>query len=189
MNTAHLILTGFPKSGKTVLGRHLSEMWHCGWHDLDHWITEAYKQHRRQERSCREIWDFEGELFFRSLEADCLEDFLKKHQSSPETWILSLGGGVPLQERNFKLLTEFKKTPKAVIVGLIAPWEVIFARMQKKGFPRFIDHNNLEESFKAHYNARNLAYRKLANQVFETKHLSVHDSLEQLNQMIEKHFS
>jgi shikimate kinase len=95
----HLIFTGFPKSGKTVFGKHLSEMWHCVWHDLDCWIFNAYKQHCGKARSCREIWDFEGELFFRSLETDCLDDFLKRYQNSQETWILSLGGGASLQEK------------------------------------------------------------------------------------------
>jgi shikimate kinase len=177
---------GFPKSGKTVFGKHLSEIWNCAWHDLDHWIVNAYEQQCKQTRSCREIWNFEGAGFFRSLEANCLNNFLEKHQNSQETWILSLGGGVPLQDKNYQRLVEFKKMPRALIVALIAPAEVIFSRMQKKGFPSFIDRNNVEESFHLHYNARNLVYQKLATFVFETKYLSVQDSLDQLNQKIKE---
>jgi shikimate kinase len=75
-------LIGLPGSGKTTLGKKLSEKLGIPFYDLDHVI---------EQRIGQSIFDFfrvEGETVFREMEKECLQEFLRM-----DRFILATGGG------------------------------------------------------------------------------------------------
>lgn len=90
----HIILVGFMGSGKTTLGLRLAKHTHCSFIDTDQYIEE------KEGRKISEIFETDGEQYFRMLETNVLEELL----NSGEKYILSLGGGTPLREENRKLI-------------------------------------------------------------------------------------
>jgi shikimate kinase len=96
-----------PKSGKTALGRYISDQKKLNFFDLDETIESIHK------KSKREIFEQLGEEKFRQLELEVFADILKKGGD-----IISVGGG-------FKI----KKKPDFLIFWLKAPIEVIKKRL------------------------------------------------------------
>jgi shikimate kinase len=91
----HLFLTGYRGSGKTSVGRILTETLRLPLVDLDAEI-EATAQ-----MTIREIFAEGGEQRFRNLEADELTRCVARPQA-----IISLGGGAILRQSNFDLIRE-----------------------------------------------------------------------------------
>jgi shikimate kinase len=88
----HLFLCGFPRTGKTSLGKRLAQDLKVPFLDTDREIEKAYQiLHGKifhAGYSCREIFHKEGEPFFRSLEEIVLSSLSHKERS-----IVALGGG------------------------------------------------------------------------------------------------
>ena len=80
-----LSLTGFMGSGKTTVGRIVADALGCPYFDLDDIIV------KKAGKTIPSIFADDGESAFRSLEASCLQSFIKKYAES--TVVLSLGGG------------------------------------------------------------------------------------------------
>jgi shikimate kinase len=82
-------LSGFMGCGKTTVGRLLSRR--LGWSFVD--LDEELE--RRQGRTIRQIFEQEGEPFFRRIESDLLEEILARGQT--ESLVAALGGGTVTQ--------------------------------------------------------------------------------------------
>lgn len=108
------ILVGFMGSGKTTVGELLAERLHLMHQDLDDVIVE------RAGKPIQQIFDDEGERFFRQLEHDVLADTLTNSQG-----IISTGGGTPIQMANYQLL---RKCDVPVILLNVKP-ETVLARL------------------------------------------------------------
>jgi shikimate kinase len=80
-------LLGYMGSGKTTLGRALSQHLEVGFIDLDALITEAIG------RSIASFMEDKGELAFRKVEHNVLERFLT---GGAEDVVVALGGGTPV---------------------------------------------------------------------------------------------
>lgn len=88
-----IILVGYMTSGKSTIGKLLSEELNIPFYDLDHLIEINLNL------KINEIFEQKGELFFRKKEREILIDFL----NSTENYILALGGGTPCYYDNFEL--------------------------------------------------------------------------------------
>ena len=90
-----IFLLGFMGSGKSHSGRHLAEKFEMSFIDLDDYI-EA-----KEGRTIREIFEKEGEDYFRKIEKECLHEMKEK-----EMTIISTGGGTPCFFDNIKWMNE-----------------------------------------------------------------------------------
>ncbi|MBQ9769489.1 MAG: shikimate kinase [Clostridia bacterium] len=89
----NIILCGFMGSGKSTLAKGLSEALCMPLIDTDEEIV------RRQGRTIAEIFACDGEAFFRSLETELIKELSEK-----EGYIISLGGGLAVNEKNHPYL-------------------------------------------------------------------------------------
>ena len=88
-----IILVGYMTSGKSTIGKLLSDSLHISFYDLDHLIETNLNL------TIDEIFEQKGELFFRKQEKDILMEFL----NTTENYVLALGGGTPCYYDNFEL--------------------------------------------------------------------------------------
>lgn len=112
----NIILIGFMGCGKTSVGKRLAEELHMDFLDTDEWIE------KKQQKTIAEIFDTEGESAFRRMETECLKELL---QYQGDSFVLSVGGGLPIREENRKLLSQIGH----VVYLKVSP-EIVFRRLQ-----------------------------------------------------------
>lgn len=95
-----IFLTGYMGSGKSVIGKMLANKLNYKYVDLDDQIEVI------QGKSINDIFEDKGELFFRKLESQILDDILE----DTSNMIISLGGGTPCYGNNFERICEQKDT-------------------------------------------------------------------------------
>jgi shikimate kinase len=95
-----IFLTGYMGSGKSVIGEKLAKKLNYKYVDLDDQIEVI------QGKSINDIFEDKGELYFRKLESQILEDILEDNSEM----IISLGGGTPCYGDNFERICEQKDT-------------------------------------------------------------------------------
>ncbi|WP_329806614.1 shikimate kinase [Flavobacterium facile] len=88
-----IILVGYMASGKSTIGKLLSESLGILFYDLDDLIKNNLNL------KINEIFEQKGELFFRKKEREVLEQFL----NTTDNYVLALGGGTPCYYDNFEL--------------------------------------------------------------------------------------
>lgn len=113
-----VFLTGFMGSGKTTVGRLLSDRLELPFVDLDREIE------LRAGMSVREIFEAGGEALFRRLEREALAAAVAR----PEA-VIATGGGTVTVEPNLRLLEQ----GDAVSVWLDPPFSVISQRIGALG--------------------------------------------------------
>lgn len=111
-----VVLVGMMGAGKTAVGTALARFLDVPFLDSDEEITRA------AQRTIAEIFERDGEAFFRARESEVLQRLL-----SGAPAILSTGGGAYLAERNRALITE-----KGVAVWLKADLELLWNRVRHK---------------------------------------------------------
>lgn len=111
-----IILTGYMGSGKTLVGRTLSEKTGLPFFDLDKLISE------QEGRTIPEIFQTSGEIYFRKKEAEVLQEHLK----SDSDFILALGGGTPCYGNN---LSSIKEKQGAKLIYLKTGLEELIKRL------------------------------------------------------------
>lgn len=110
----NIALIGFMGTGKTTISKALSQI--TGFKEID---VDAYIV-KQQNRSISEIFEKEGEDYFRQLETEALQTV-----SQNEGQIISCGGGAVLKDENVEILKK-----NGVIVLLTATPETIFDRVK-----------------------------------------------------------
>jgi shikimate kinase len=139
-----VFLTGFMGSGKTTVGRLLSERLELPFIDLDQEIE------RRAGMTVKEIFQQGGEPLFRRLEHDALAASVAVEREA----VIATGGGTLTFERNLRLLEG-----SGVSVWLDPPFSVITERiggLGKDDRPLFRD----ESQALALYRSRLPVYRR-----------------------------
>ena len=116
---ANIILVGFMATGKTHVGRCLSQL--TGWplHDADDEIV------RRAGCSIEDIFSRDGEGAFRDLERQVIADLC-----SGKNRVISAGGGAFVQPANRDTMLR-----RGLVFCLSATPETIYARVQKDAGP------------------------------------------------------
>lgn len=111
----NIILTGFMGCGKSTVGIRLSYRLKMPYLDTDKIIE------KEQNKTIREIFETEGEAYFRRLEKECIEKLIQTTQNT----IISVGGGLIVQPG----LGELVKQLGTVIYLELSP-EGIFKRLE-----------------------------------------------------------
>jgi shikimate kinase len=113
-----IVLLGYMGSGKSAIGKALSEHLNLPFTDLDTRIEIA------EGKSIPEIFKTRGELFFRRREHELLKELL----NAGEDCVLSLGGGTPAYAGNMDLIIE--KTPNTFYLQHSIP--SLVSRLEKE---------------------------------------------------------
>lgn len=107
----NICLVGFMGSGKTTIGKALSESLKMDWVDLDMFIEQ------QENRTISDIFKENGETYFRQLEQNSLSALAK------EDCVISTGGGVIISKENRQVLQS------VCTVYLVYPFETLYTRI------------------------------------------------------------
>ncbi|CAA7386697.1 shikimate kinase [Chryseobacterium fistulae] len=164
-------LVGYMGSGKSHISKILSEKINFKLIDLDKEIS------RREELTISEIFEKKGEIYFRKLERETLEEIL----SAKENIILSLGGGTPVYYNNMEIINQ-----KSVSIFLKASISTLVERLSKQKEKRpliaHISEDLLPEFIAKHLFERN-EYYKLSQFSINT---DTRDPEDIVNEIVEK---
>jgi shikimate kinase len=111
-NSPNLYLVGFMGVGKSAVGRHVARQ--LGYQFID----SDYAIERQEQRTIREIFESDGEDFFRDLEKRFIEG-----GHAPEGCVVACGGGLPIPDGRRELLLR-----SGIVVCLFANAETIIRR-------------------------------------------------------------
>ncbi|UZT97229.1 AAA family ATPase [Chryseobacterium fluminis] len=147
-------LVGYMGSGKSHISKILSEKINFKLIDLDKEIS------RRNKLTIPEIFEKKGEIYFRKLERETLEEIL----ASEENVILSLGGGTPAYYNNMEIINlNSKSVFLRASVGTLAGR--ISKQKEKRPLIANISDEDLPEFIAKHLFERNEFYGKAQYQV------------------------
>ena len=90
----HIVIIGFMGSGKTRVGKKISQDLGLPFVDVDKAIT------KKLNMTLKEIFQKFGEPFYRALETMTIKELA----ADPREKVVSLGAGLPMQEQNQKLI-------------------------------------------------------------------------------------
>lgn len=142
-------LVGYMGSGKSHISKILSEKLNFKLIDLDKEIS------RRNKLTIPEIFEKKGEIYFRKLERETLEEIL----ASQENVILSLGGGTPVYYNNMEIINHNSKSVfLRASVGTLS--ERLLKQKEKRPLIANISDENLPEFIAKHLFERNEFYNK-----------------------------
>ncbi len=154
-----VVMVGMMGAGKTAVGTALARILAVPFLDSDEEIVRA------ADRSIAEIFERDGEAFFRSRETEVISRLLR---GSP--CVLSTGGGAFLSASNRQLINEV-----GVSVWLRADIEVLWQRVRHKSTRPLLRTANPRETLRALYDAR-LPFYQMADLTVEScVDLSVED--------------
>ena len=136
-------------SGKSHISKILSEKINFKLIDLDKEIS------RRNKLTIPEIFEKKGEIYFRKLERETLEEIL----ASEENVVLSLGGGTPVYYNNMEIVNlNSKSIFLRASIGTLA--ERISKQKDKRPLIAKISEEDLPEFIAKHLFERNEYYGK-----------------------------
>ncbi|MDA7816730.1 shikimate kinase [Sulfurimonas sp.] len=108
----NIVLIGFMGSGKTSVGKVLARKLFKDFVDVDSVIE------KEQNHSINEIFDNNGEEYFRSLEQKCIDELTKKKGQ-----VIATGGGLPIHS---------SIPENSLVVYIDADFDVILKRLPDK---------------------------------------------------------
>ena len=165
----NIILIGFMGAGKTTLGRRLAKQLGVAFVDTDARIEQE------QGRRISDIFAREGEAFFRGLETELLGRLLGQEKMR----VISVGGGLPVQEQNHELLRKLGKT-----VYLKAEKETLLGRLTGDTERPLLQGGDLERKITQLMAAREDIYERVADVTLPTDHMGLFETLKALHNML-----
>jgi shikimate kinase len=125
-------------SGKSAVGRVLSDKIAISFYDLDELIAQ------NEQKSIAELFKSKGEVYFRKKESQVFRDFL----TSNNHFVLALGGGTPCYANNHELL----KQSDILSVYLKTSVDVLMERLKGETQQRPLIANLSDEDLKEYIN-------------------------------------
>jgi len=160
----NIILVGPMGSGKTTIGKRLSESLNLDFFDSDHEIIDTTGV------SIDHIFDVEGEKGFRTRESDVL----KKLCNMPNI-VLATGGGAVTLEENRELIMK-----SGSVIYLLSSVDQILRRTAKsKTRPLLEKSNNRRKTITSILEARDSLYKEVAS-------LNINTNGKKLNEVIDE---
>lgn len=153
-------LIGFMGCGKSAIGRRLSYLLKMPYYDMDKEIVKI------QKRTIPEIFEQEGEEYFRNVETEFLQNFRN------ESCIISTGGGVAMNEKNVQIMRN-----TGLVLYLDATFHDIWMRI-KSDLNRPIVQNSTKGELEQLYKHRKRFYKK-------AKHITIFTENRTLKQITE----
>ncbi|SMO54378.1 shikimate kinase [Gracilimonas mengyeensis] len=174
-----IFLSGFMASGKSTLGKVLAQKLECPFLDLDDVIEE------REGKEIREIFDKEGEPYFRQKEREYLLELAKDFEG-----VLSLGGGASQDQGIIE-----KLKAEGILIFLDTPMEQIVERvLNSNERPILFDENGKRKTkealfaeLKALYSDREKFYKQAPLCIDTTAFSSVEEMAEATIDKINRH--
>lgn len=151
-----IFLIGFMGSGKSTIGKALSERYNLSFVDLDDYIV------KKQGMEITKIFEQFGEDKFRELEHEALNEVLLKN-------IIATGGGIVEQKENVSLMKEI-----GTIIYLHATFAEIDHRLKGDQTRPLWLNSNLKEKQQL-YARRNTLYRSCADYIISTDQQTIHE--------------
>lgn len=111
-----IILVGYMASGKSEIGKLLSKKINLPFFDIDYLIENEL------HKTISEIFDAEGEIYFRKKEHEVFVNKIEENQS----FVLSLGGGTPCYANNH----EYLQSENIISIYLKANIETLTQRLK-----------------------------------------------------------
>jgi shikimate kinase len=118
LKAAHIVLVGLPGSGKSTMGKKLSDCLGVSFFDLDGVVEE------KEGMPVPELFSKRGEEYFRQVESNCLRALLEAEQS----FVLATGGGAPCFFNNMERIQQ-----QACSVYLEVSFEELAQRLFAEG--------------------------------------------------------
>jgi shikimate kinase len=144
-----IFLIGFMGCGKSHWGKILSEKLHVPFFDLDEKIAEQHG------RSIPEIFEKEGEEYFRLLEKDVLHLLSESHDS----FVMATGGGTPCFFNNIDYLKR-----QGTVVWINCSTDCLYNRLIKEKDKRPLIKKIPDEELKSYiirkYSSRKIFYQQ-----------------------------
>ena len=149
----NIVLIGFMGSGKTSLGKYMSGQ-NFNFIDTDEYIE------KKENRRISEIFDSEGEEYFRDAETSVLNELIAKNIHNT---VISVGGGLPVREINRKLLKELGMT-----VYLRTTIDSLEKRLSNDRTRPLLKNGNIRDKITELMNAREDIYLETAEYIVDT---------------------
>jgi shikimate kinase len=112
-----IFLIGMPASGKSTLGKEISELIKLKFFDLDNEIV------KHENRSIPQIFDEKGEGHFRDVEHKCLSRIIDNNDS----FVMATGGGAPCRTENMTKMLNHGK-----VIFLDVPVDELLKRLNNQ---------------------------------------------------------
>lgn len=139
----NIALIGFMGSGKTTIGRLLAKALDMKYIDID---KEAM---RIENRTINEIFEQEGESYFRDLERRIIAK-----ESAENNIVISTGGGAIIDNNNIKSLRE-----TSFVVYLNCDVNCIYERVKNKKHRPLLNVENMYDKIIELYEKREVLYK------------------------------
>lgn len=141
-------------SGKSHISKILSDKINFNFFDLDKEIS------KRNKLSIAEIFKLKGEIYFRKLEREVLEEIL----ATENNIVLSVGGGTPAYYNNMEIINHNSKSFfLTASVGVLA--ERLQKQKEKRPLIAHLKDEELPEFIAKHLFERNAFYSKAQYQI------------------------
>lgn len=164
------ILIGYMGCGKTTLGIKLSYMERVAMLDTDKMIEQ------KQNRTITQIFDEDGEAAFRQMETDILKEILDYKDS----YIISVGGGLPIKEENQILLKQLGQ-----VIYLRANANTIYERLKNDTTRPLLRGDHPQEKIRQMIAQRGPVYEKAATAIIDVDNKSYEVILDEIQKVIE----
>ncbi|CRZ33669.1 shikimate kinase [Herbinix hemicellulosilytica] len=160
MKGKNIILIGFMGSGKTSVGKILSEKLNYDFKDTDEMIETL------EDTTINNIFRLHGEEFFRDLETTLLLSL----KDTMRNTVLSTGGGMPVRESNRKILKEMGQ-----VVFLRASADSILKRLSGDTTRPLLKNKNPKETAERLLAQRTPYYEEAADVIIDTDNKAIDD--------------
>lgn len=161
----HIVMIGFMGSGKTRVGKRLSQDLGIPFVDVDKIIAKNMKMTRK------EIYQRFGEPFYRALETRAIKELIE----TKERLVVSVGAGLPAQEQNHKYLGQL-----GTIVYLKGSFAVLWKRIENS------NSGENQEKMKRLLEQREPFYRRFADIIVVTGVKPFEDLVKEVEEKLEK---
>lgn len=152
MDMDNIILIGFMGCGKSTVGIKLSYRIRRAMEDTDKLIEKD------EGRTISEIFETDGEAYFRNLETECLKKLIRTENHK----IISVGGGLPIREENHALLKKL-----GTVIYLRAGAQTIYGRVRHDTSRPLLQCENPLEKIETLMKERCAIYEKAADVVID----------------------
>jgi shikimate kinase len=166
----HIVIIGFMGSGKTRVGKRLSQDLGLPFVDVDKTVV------KKMNMSTKEIFDRFGEPYYRALETMIIKNLV----DDPERKVISLSSGLPMQEQNQKYLKDL-----GTIVYLKGSVETLKKRLEGTAGHPAVEGDNREEKIRKLLKQRDPVYAKLADIEVITGVKSFDDLIEEIKEKLD----
>ncbi|OIQ36065.1 MAG: shikimate kinase [Bacteroidetes bacterium MedPE-SWsnd-G1] len=161
-----IVLIGYMASGKSAVGVELAKELNLKFIDLDNYIEQ------KEQKTIAEIFKDNGEIYFRKIESDCLNELLAEKNDV----VLSLGGGTPCYGNNMDAIINNSKSIY-LRTGIVTICSRLLNETNKRPLVSEISTEKLPEFIAKHLFERRFFYEK-SNHVIDTDNKSIEELVE-----------